>query len=102
AVAPADRALAAKPPDYADAEAGFSQAARDFPSSSYVAYQLGKTLLAQQRQSPEKAALAVYQFVRAAAIDPTIGGSADAAGITSYAARIYAQYHGSGNGLSEL
>jgi len=58
------------------------------------------------RAHPDKAAeiapKAIYSFVRAAVVDPTLAGSADAKQITDYANKAYIGYHGDDEGLDAL
>lgn len=102
AVIPAERALAAQPPDYANAEKGLRQALRAFPESSYAAFRLGAALLAQQESHPDKIAAAIYEIARAIVLDPTIDGTADPAAAHNYIAMVYGEYHGTDEGFREL
>jgi hypothetical protein len=102
AVLPAEQLMNKKPaPDPQDcvtADAAYVKALADFPDNSYVAFQLGKAMRCQ-KDKPEKISGAVYEFQRAAVIDPTLGGSADPKTITAFADRFYTNVHGSDEGL---
>ncbi len=104
AVKPADVALAKK--DCQTAISGFSKALGDYPDKSFISYNLGRAFKCAASASPNQAAeynsKAIYQFVRAAATDPTLGGSTDPKTITSYADSVYTSYHGSDEGLAKL
>lgn len=110
AVLPGNLALAkSNPPALADcqtAESAFTKALQDYPDKSFISYSLGRALNCIARAQPDKAAdytpRAIYQFVRAAVIDPTLGGSADAKKITDYANSAYTSYHGADDGLEQL
>jgi hypothetical protein len=106
AIAPGNMAMAKSPPECGAAATEYSKALADDPQNASVSYHLGKAVLCQARADAGKAAelypQAIYHFVRAAAIDPTLGGAADAKQIEEYAARIYAAYHGEPEGLEKL
>jgi uncharacterized caspase-like protein len=81
----------------------FERALRDFPNNAFAAYQLGKALQCQQQVSPETVFAAVYEYERAVAMDPKLGGAApDPNEILAFADRTYVQVHGSTEGLDEL
>ena len=46
------------------------KALQQFPDGAAIAYQLGRAFRCQQQASPEKVPMAIYEFARAAAIDP--------------------------------
>lgn len=106
AVLPGNQALAKNPRDCETAESVFTKALADYPDKSFISYSLGTSLNCIARAKPDKAAeiapKAIYEFVRAAVIDPTLGGSADAKKITDYATSVYTGYHGADDGLEEL
>jgi hypothetical protein len=83
------------------AEASYKKALEQFPDNAFVAYQLGRALRCQQ-PGPEKVPQALYEFARAAALDPTLGGTMDAQKLNSYLESAYNSYHGSLEGLEQL
>jgi tetratricopeptide (TPR) repeat protein len=83
--------------DYAGAEAAFTKALNEHPDSSAITYNLG---LAMRNQ--KKNAQAIYEFQRAAVLDPTLGGSGDPAKVKDYADKYYISFHGSNEGLDQL
>ena len=91
ALAPGNQAMSKTPPDCPAAEAAFAKALAEYPEDAAVSYNLGRALSCQGQH-----AKAIYQFVRAAGIDPALGGGA------AYAADLYTKYPGSDEGLSEL
>jgi hypothetical protein len=92
--------------DCATADALFTKALGEYPDNASVSYNLGRALSCEARANPDKstefATRAIYEFVRAAVVDPTLGGTAQAAQITAYANNVYTQYHGSEEGLEQL
>jgi hypothetical protein len=103
-LAPANEAL--KKNDCATAEQLYTKALGEYPDNASISYNLGRALSCQAKSNPDKSAdfatRAIYEFVRAAVVDPTLGGSADAKKITDYANGVYTQYHGSNEGLDQL
>lgn len=103
-LAPANQALAKN--DCATAEKLYRQALTESPDNAAVSYNLGRALSCMAKSNPDKSAeyatKAIYQFVRAAVVDPTLGGTVDAKKITDYATGVYTQYHGSQEGLDQL
>lgn len=84
--------------DCAGAETAFVKALHDYPDSSNIAYNLGAAYLCDKKYSE-----AVYEFERAVALDPTLGGSVkDPKTIQTYADGVYTKLHGSDEGLSAL
>lgn len=83
--------------DYAGAEAAFTKALNDHPESAAISYNLGLAL-----RNQKKNAEAIYEFQRAAVMDPTLGGTSDAAKIKDYADKYYISFHGSNEGLDKL
>ena len=83
-------------------EASYKKALEQFPDNAFVAYQLGRALRCQQTAGPEKVPQALYEFARAAALDPTLGGTMDAQKLNSYLESAYNSYHGSLEGLDQL
>ncbi len=103
-LAPANQALAKN--DCATAEKLYRQEMTESPDNAAVSYNLGRALSCLAKSNPDKSAeyatKAIYQFVRAAVVDPTLGGTVDAKKITDYATGVYTQYHGSAEGLDQL
>jgi hypothetical protein len=106
AVLPGTQALAKNPRDCATARSVFEKALGDYPDKSFISYNLGTALSCLARadttKAPELTPRAIYQFVRASVVDPTLGGSADAKRITDYATSVYTSYHGADDGLDQL
>jgi len=104
AVAPASQALAKK--DCPTAETLFAKALQDYPDNAYIAYNLGSALNCIAHAQPDKAAevapKAIYEFVRAAVVDPSLGKTTDPKIVTDFATRIYTSFHGSDEGLDKL
>ena len=73
AVVPGEQATLRK--DCPAAEAAFTKAIKEIPDSAYIAYNLGRALLCQQKDHPEKLPFAIYEYERAAMLDPTLGGT---------------------------
>jgi len=67
-----------------------------------LAYQLALAYRCQQKESPQKIPLAVYEFERAAIIDPSLAGGADPKKIQEFADNAYITVHGSNEGLDQL
>jgi hypothetical protein len=103
-VAPANQALAKN--DCATADQLYTKALGEYPDNTLISYSLGRALSCEARANPDKATdyatRAIYEFVRAAVVDPTLGGTAQAPQITAYANTVYTQYHGSEEGLDQL
>jgi len=106
-------AIAVKPAEVAMAKSDcntavnvYTKALGDFPDQSFISYNLGRTLKTCAASNPSQAAemnsRALYEFIRAAVIDPSLGGSADAKKISDYADSAYKTYHGSDEGLTQL
>ncbi len=106
ALLPGTQAMAKTPPDCKAAETVFTRALQDYPDKSFISYNLGRALNCLARSDPSRATelgpKAIYEFVRAAVIDPTLGGSADGKKIADYADSAYTTYHGANDGLEEL
>lgn len=103
-VAPATAAMAKK--DCATAEGLFAKALQDYPDNAYIAYNLGSAENCLARSDPSKAAevapKAIYEFVRAAVTDPSLGKTTDPKQVTDFATKIYVGFHGSDEGLDKL
>jgi hypothetical protein len=83
-------------------EASYKKALEQFPDNAFIAYQLGRALRCQQAASPEKVPQALYEFARAAALDPTLSGTMDAKALNNYLDSAYNTFHGSLEGLDQL
>jgi len=83
-------------------EASYKKALEQFPDSAFVAYQLGRALRCQQASGAEKVVQALYEFARAAVLDPTLGGTMDAKALNTYLDNAYNTFHGSLEGLDQL
>jgi tetratricopeptide (TPR) repeat protein len=95
AMKPGTDAMNAK--DYAGAEAVFTKALKAQPDSAAISYNLGLALRNQKKNVE-----AIYAFQRAAVVDPTLGGTSDAAKIKDYADKYYISFHGGREGLDQL
>ena len=97
------KANAKDPANCAKAEPAYARALQDYPDSSQAAWALAGALRCQQVQHPDKVPAAIYEYARAAAIDPTLGGTArDPKAIQTYASQVYTAYHGSDEGFAQL
>ena len=102
---PGNKLMAPNPRDSkncAAAEPAFVKALQDYPDSSRTAYALATASLCQQKDHPEKIPQAIYEFLRAAALDPSLDGTADPKQIDAYANKVYQNYHGSPEGLEQV
>jgi hypothetical protein len=108
AMLPGNRALASNPKDprnCASAEAAYTKALGDHPDSAQIAYALAGALRCQQSEKADKVPHAIYEYARAAALEPGKGGITDPKtrqAIETYLRTIYIQYHGSDEGLDQL
>jgi len=103
AMLPGTQAMAKQPPDCAAAVSAYSSALVGRPESAAIAYELGRALNCEAKTDPAKQSAAVYEFVRAAVIDPTLGDPRnDAKKIQAFAEKAYTTVHGSTEGLGEL
>ena len=84
------------------AESAYKKALELHPENAQVAYQLGRALRCQQASGAEKVAQALYEFARAAALDPTLGGTMDPKALNTYLENAYNTFHGSLDGLDQL
>ena len=98
--------MAKNPRDCETAQSVFTKALSDYPDNAFVAYQLGVALNCLARATPAKleeyAPRAIYSFVRASVIDPTLGGTQDGKKVTDYVTNAYSNYHGGDDGLDQL
>ncbi len=106
ALIPGNQAMAKNPKDCAAAESAYTKALTEYPDIAAISYNLGTALACEARNQPDKATdlgpRAIYQFVRASVVDPTLGGTTDPKKITDYAASAYSAYHGDTDGLDQL
>jgi hypothetical protein len=105
-VRPGLAALQANPQDCATAESSLSKALGDNPTNSFVAYNPGQAYRCSARKDQSKYdeiyPKAVYEFIRAMVIDPTLVGTQDGAKMTDTLTKLYVNYHGGNDGLEEL
>lgn len=94
-VAPAIKAQTSK--DYPAAEAAWTKALATYPDKTVISYNLGIVLRAEKKDDA-----ALYEFARAVAVDPTLGGTGNAATITNFVTKYYTAYHGGPDGLDQL
>jgi hypothetical protein len=85
------------------AETALTTALQQFPDAAIIAYNLGRAQLCQRAAKPEKIPIAIYEFARAAVIDPSLGGSTDPKAVDNYLTTLYTNYHGADDdGLKQL
>ena len=85
------------------AEAALTKALQQFPDGAIIAYNLGRAERCQQQTKPEKIPIAIYEFARAAVVDPSLGGSTDPKAVENYLTTSYTNYHGKDDeGLKQL
>jgi hypothetical protein len=85
------------------AEAALTKALQQFPDAAIIAYNLGRAELCQRQAKPETIPIAIYEFARAAVIDPSLGASTDPKAVETYLTTIYTNYHGADDdGLKQL
>jgi hypothetical protein len=85
------------------AEAALTKALQQFPDAAIIAYNLASAALCQRQAKPEKIPVAIYEFARAAATDPSLGGSTDPKAVDTYLTTLYTNYHGKDDdGLKQL
>jgi tetratricopeptide (TPR) repeat protein len=97
AMLPGNRAMTKQPRDCAAAEPAYTKALQEHPEAAAISYNLATAL-----SCLHKNAEAIYEYERAAVIDPTLGGTADAAKIKQTADGAYTKVHGSDEGLADL
>ena len=103
AMQPGVQAMAKQPPDCAAADIAFTRALNVYPDKSVLSYELGRALNCESKTQPEKLSAAIYEFERAAVIDPTLGDAkADAKKVPAFADSAYVKVHGSDEGLDQL
>jgi hypothetical protein len=86
-----------QPRDCAAAEVAYAKALADYPESSTISFNMGTAL-----SCLKKNAAAIWEFERAAVLDPTLGGTKDAKQTQSIADGAYTRVHGSDEGLEQL
>ena len=84
------------------AESSYKKALEQYPEDAAIAYQLGRALRCQQAASSRKVEEALYEFARAATLDPTLGGPMDPKALQTYLENAYILYHGSLEGIDRL
>jgi hypothetical protein len=100
---PGIQAMAKQPSDCLAAEAAYSKALMVYPDKAALSYELGRALNCEAKTIPEKQSPAVYEFLRASVIDPTLGNPKnDKKKIQDFASNAYLRLHGSDEGLEQL
>ncbi len=79
------------------AEAAYAKALGDYPDNAWISYQLAGAYNCQHKTFP-----ALYEFARAAAVDPSLGKSTDANRVSTFVKKTYATLHGSDEGYDAL
>jgi len=103
AILPGIQDMAKQPPDCAGAETIYSKAVTEYPDKAALSYELGRALNCEAKTAPEKQPAAIYEFLRAATIDSTLGDARnDRKKIQAFADGAYIKYHGSDEGLDQL
>lgn len=103
AMLPGLQAMAKQPPDCAAADSAYARALGDYPDKSILSYELGRAASCQTKTQPERISLALYEFERAAVIDPTLDDpTSDPKKIQTFADNSYIKVHGSDEGLDRL
>jgi tetratricopeptide (TPR) repeat protein len=98
AMLPGNQAMAKNPKDCPAAEAAYAKALGDYADKTAISYNLALALSCQRKNSE-----AVYEFERAAVVDPTLGGTQpDPGKIQTFADNAYTKVHGSDEGLAQL
>jgi hypothetical protein len=95
AVAPGRQAVAKK--DCPGAEAAWSKALGDYPGKTVLSWQLASAYNCEQ-----KPFLALYEYARAVAVDPSLGKTMDPAKSTTFVKNTYTKLHGSDEGYDAL
>lgn len=103
AMLPGIQAMAKQPPDCAVADAAYTKALGEYPDKTVLSYELGRALNCESKTQPEKQSAAVYEFLRAAVVDPSLGNPKnDRKKIQSFGDSAYLRLHGSDEGLEQL
>jgi hypothetical protein len=104
AVIPAKQAETKK--DWPTASSLYAKALEQYPENAFIAYSLGTAWYQMARADASKGAelvpKAVYEFLRAVAVDPTLGGTQNAKTITDFATKAYVNLHGSDEGIEQV
>ena len=95
AVTPGTKAEEKK--DCAAAEAAFSKALMTYPDNSWISHHLARAYNCEQ-----KPFMAMYEFARTAAVDPTQGKTTDGPKFIASVKKMYVTLHGSEDGLDQL
>jgi Outer membrane lipoprotein len=95
AVAPGTKAEAKK--DCPAAEAAFSKALMTYPDNSWISRHLASAYNCEQ-----KPFMAMYEFARTAAVDPTQGKTTDGPKFVASVKKMYVTLHGGEDGLDQL
>lgn len=103
AMLPGTQAMAKQPPDCTAAETAYTRALGDMPDKTVLSYELGRALNCLARENPDKLSAAIYEFQRAAVVDPKLGIlSGDPKKVQTFADSAYVKLHGSDEGLAQL
>lgn len=94
-VTPGTKAMAKK--DCPAAETAFTKALTDFPDNSWIARQLASAYNCEQKPFQ-----ALYEFARAAAVDPTLGKTQDGPKFSASVKKMYVTLHGDDSGYDSL
>ena len=94
-VTPGTKAMAKK--DCPAAEAAFTKAVTDYPDNSWIARQLASAYNCEQKPFQ-----ALYEFARAAAVDPTLGKTQDGPKFSASVKKMYVTLHGDDTGYDAL
>jgi Rieske Fe-S protein len=95
AVQPGLDAMAKK--DCPAAEAVYSKALGDYPDNSWIAFSLAGAYNCEQKPFQ-----ALFEFARAAAVDPTVKGTRNATQYAAFVKKTYVTLHGSDEGYDQL
>jgi hypothetical protein len=97
---------ATKRNDCTAAESAFRRALEDHPDSAQAAWLLGTAELCLYKTQPDRISIAMYEFARAAVLDPAKGmvdPKWQQNTVAPYLEKVYTQYHGADpEGLAEL
>lgn len=95
ALLPGMQAVAKK--DCPAAEVAWAKALGDYPAHAEISYQL-----AQAYNCEKKPFQALYEYARAAAVDPSLNKTADPAKVSAFVKKTYDTLHGSDDGYDAL
>jgi hypothetical protein len=100
---PGVQAMAKQPPNCAAAETAYVGALNVYPDKTVLSYELGRALNCESKAQPEKLSAAIYEFERAAMVDPALGDpKGDPKKVVTFADNAYIRIHGSDEGLDRL